>query len=207
MSTVQSIVDDVRVEIDDTGSTRFSNDTAMILPLIKQAIRRANRICQRMSLHFAKKSAALTTVANQAYVNLPADFDIPIGLYRDDTHEKIAQRNEDIWERIESAAALDNWFLDLANSRVQFNGTPTEAIALTLWYYPTVDPSAYTVASTTPWSGRLDDIITRYVAMRLQNIDEMNIQVDQQIMADMEASIVNTYQHLSPQILEGEGWL
>ena len=94
MSLVSAIVTDVRVEINDTGSTRFTDDTTSILPVIKQAIRRANRICQRAGLHFAKKRASLTCTANQAYITFAAgsitDIDIPIGLYRDSTHAKIS---------------------------------------------------------------------------------------------------------------------
>lgn len=207
MSLVSDVISDIRVEINDTGSTRFSDDTTVILPIVKQAIRRANRICQRASLHFAKKSGALTCTANQAYVTMPSDLDIPIGLWRDDTHVKITQKTESEWEQIVSASALANWFLDLTNSKILLNGTPTTATALTMWYYPTVDPSAYTTASTMPWGGRLDDIIARYVALRLQNLDEMNVSVDENILKDMEVSIVSTYQPQSPIMVEGAGWL
>ena len=125
MSTVADVITDVRVEINDTGSTRFTDDTTVILPLVKQAIRRANRICQRAGLHFAKKSAAITCTANQAYATMPTDLDIPIGLWRDDTHTKITQRTESEWEQIISASALANWFLDIANSKILLNGTPS----------------------------------------------------------------------------------
>lgn len=207
MSTVADVITDVRVEINDTGSTRFSNDTTTILPIVKQAIRRANRVCQKAGLHFAKKSAALNTVANQAYVTMPTDLDIPIGLWRDDTHTKITQRTESEWEQIISASALANWFWDITNSKILLNGTPTAVTALTMWYFPSVDPSAYTTASTMPWSGKLDDIISRYVALRLQNLDEMNTTTDEKILQDMEVSIVSTYQSQAPIMVASEGWL
>jgi hypothetical protein len=207
MSLLSSVITDIRVEINDTGSTRFTDDTTVILPLVKQAIRRANRICQRAGLHFAKKSAALNTVANQAYVPMPDDLDIPIGLWRDDTHNKIIQRTESEWEQIISATGLANWFLDVVNSKILFNGTPSDVTALTMWYFPTVDPSAYTVASTMPWSGKLDDIIARYVALRIQNLDEMNVTMDEKILQDMEVSIVSTYQSQAPIMVAREGWM
>jgi hypothetical protein len=207
MSTVQSVIDDIRVEIGDTGKSRFANDTTVILPVVKQAIRRANRICQRASLHFSKKSAALTTTANQAFVTMPTDLDIPIGLWRDDLHSKLTQKTESEWEQIISAGALTNWFLDWQNSKILLNGTPSGVTSLTMWYYPKVDPSAYTVASTMPWGGILDDIIMRYVALRVQNMDEMNVTVDENILSDMETSIVATYQPQNPVILKTDGWL
>lgn len=207
MSTVQNIIDDVRVEINDVGKTRFTTDTTDILPIIKQAIRRANRICQREQLHFAKKSAALTCTANQAYVTMPADLDIPIGIWRDDTHDPITQKTESEWQEIVSADMLADWFLDLQNSKILLTGTPTSAVALTMWYFPTVDPSAYTEASTMPWSGKLDDIISRYVALRLQNIDEMDASYDEKILQDMEASIVKTYHLQSPGLIQTKGWI
>jgi hypothetical protein len=207
MSLVSDVITDIRVEINDTGSTRFSDDTTSILPIVKQAIRRANRICQRAGLHFAKKSGALTCTASQAYVTMPSDLDIPIGLWRDDTHTKIEQKTESEWEQIVSAGELACWFLDLTNSRILLTGTPASAVALTIWYYPTVDPSAYTTASTMPWGGRLDDIIARYVALRLQNIDEMDVTMDEKILQDMEQSIISTYQPQSPIMVAGAGWL
>lgn len=205
MSLVSDVITDIRVEVNDSASSRFTDAT--ILALVKQAIRRANRICQRNSLHFAKKKGALSTVASQAYVSMPVDLDIPIGIWRDDTHAKVTQRTEAEWEQIISASNLANWFLDLENSRIYFNGTPTTVYALTMWYYPTVDPSAYTTASTMPWGGKLDDIIGRYVALRLQNIDEMNTTMDMQILQDLENQILSAYQPQSPTIITSDGWL
>lgn len=205
MSLVSDVISDIRIEINDTGSTRF-NDTT-VLALLKQAIRRANRICQRSQLQFAKKKAAMTTVAAQDYIDAPLDIDIPIGLWRDDLHSKITQKNEQDWEQIIVAQEIACWFLDVENNKIYFNGVPTHEIDLTMWYFPTVDPSAYDTTSTMPWNGKLDDIIARYVALRLQNIEEQNTTQDQTILNDMEASIVSTYAPLSPLSVSMSGWL
>jgi hypothetical protein len=207
MSLVSAVVTDVRVEINDSSSTRFSDDTTVILPLIKQAIRRANRICQRASLHFAKKKTALTCTEDQAYVTAPVDLDIPIGIWRDSTHEIVTQLTEQDWETVVSAQECEYWLNDVENSKILLNGTPSSAVALTMWYFPTVDPSAYTTSSTMPWGGKLDDIIARYVSLRIQNIDEINVQVDENLLAEMEQSIVGTYQLQAPQRVETTGWL
>lgn len=203
MSTVAEIISDVRVEVNDPDSTRFSD--IAVLAIVKQAIRRANRICQRQQLHFAKKSVALATVATQAYVTMPVDLDVPIALYRDDLHTKIAQVTENDWEQLTEVGEISSWFLDLQNSRILLNATPQSVINLTFWYFPSLDPSAYTIASTMPWSGRIDDVIVQYVSMRLQNIEEMNIAQNQAILSEMEASIVSVYAPQSPQIIGMKG--
>lgn len=207
MSLVSTVISDIRVEVNDTASTRFTDDTTSILPLVKQAIRRANRICQRQQLHFAKKKAALVTVAGQNYVDFPADFDLPIALFRDDLHVRIPQINEDEWEQIVSADEMAAWFMDYENSKILLNATPATAVNLSFWYFPKIDPSAYTVASTMPWGGKLDDIVSRYVAMRLQNIEEQDVTVDQAILQDMENSIVTTYAPLNPMQVKMKGWM
>lgn len=207
MSVVSDVIADIRVEINDTEKTRFPNDAAPIMPLLKQAIRRASRICQRAQLHFAKKSAALVTVIGQNYIDLPADVDIPIGLWRDDLHQKLTQKTEGDWEQIITSTATSSWFLDLENGRILLNATPTAEIGLTLWYFPMVNAAAYTTTTPMPWGGRLDDIIGRYVALRIQNIEEMNTAADQAILQDMEASITSAYAPLAPTVIAMNGWL
>lgn len=205
MALVSEVISNVRLEVHDLDSTRFTND--VILALVKQAIRRANRICQRSQLAFAKKSAALITVAGQNYVTLPTDLDVPIALYRDDLHTKITQQSENDWELLFTCSEIAAWFLDLQNSKILLNATPAGVINLTLWYFPTVDPSAYSNISDMPWSGRLDDMIAKYVALRLQNIDEMNTAADQAILQDMESSIVSVYAPQNPTMIKMQGWL
>lgn len=205
MSLVSDVITDVRIEINDTDSTRFTD--AVILAIIKQAVRRASRICQRSGLQFAKKNVLLTTVADQNYLAAPVDLDIPIGLWRTDTRAKLTQKTESDWEQITSATELATWFYDITNSKLLFNGTPASEIELSLWYYPVIDASTCTTSTTMPWSGKLDDIIARYVALRLQNIDEQNTAQDQAILTDMEQSIISTYAPLSPLSINMQGWL
>jgi len=207
VSTVQNVIDDVRVEINDVSKTRFPSDTTEILPMIKQAIRRANRICQRGFLHFAKATSSLTTVADTAYVTMPSDLDVPIGVWRDADSTKLTQVGEADWNELYYPDELIFWFLDLVNSRIYLAGTPSSTETLTIWYFPTVDPSAYAASSSMPWSGRLDDIIARYVAMRLQNVDEMTVATDENILADMETSILAAYAPQNPTLASPRGWL
>ena len=208
MALISAMITEIRTDLNDDDSTRWTD--AKILNVIKKAIRRANRIVQRNGVHFAKKVAAITTVANQAYLTLSTsvtDFDVFISLWHDDNHREIALKNEHEWEGISSASALDYCHIDYTNDKLEFQSTPSSAEALTLWYYPTVDPSAYTVSSSMPWSGRLDDMISEYVIARLKNIDEMSLDFEQQTLADMENQILQAYAPNSPCMVEGNGWL
>lgn len=206
MSTISSLITDIRYEINDTESTRWETDTP-ILAYIKRAVTRANRICQRNGMHFAKKKTTIPTVASQAYVSLPADFDIDISLFRDANHTKLTKRTEDEWEQIVTAESLTSWMLDLENNYILLVGTPAGVENLTFWYYPKVDVSAYTTETTMPWSGRLDDTIIEYVASRLKNVDEFDLTADQQFLTDFENQIIQAYGPLNPTIIPGDGWM
>jgi hypothetical protein len=208
MSTIASLITEIRTDINDDDSTRFTD--AKILNIVKKAIRRANRIVQRNAIQFGKKKVALTCTAAQNYIDISStvsDMDVWIGLYNDSLHREIPKKTEREWELIISASAGANCFFDQANSRIYLNGTPTAADALTLHYFPTVDPSAYTVASSTPWNGRLDDIIMEYASLRLMNVDEMDINTDRALLTDMENQILQAYAPNAPTVTEGSGWL
>lgn len=208
MALISALITELRTDLSDDSSTRFTD--AQLLNLFKKAIRRANRIVQRNGLQFAKKKASLTTVAAQDYVDISSsvsDFDVWHGLFIDSTHKEIPKQTEREWETTASAAPLTYCLLDQANSKIYFNGAPTSALGLALWYFPSVDPSAYTTASSTPWSGRLDDVIMEYVGLRAKNIDEMDASFDQRLLSDMENQIVQAYAPNAPTIVDGSGWL
>lgn len=208
MAAISTLITELRVDINDDDSTRFSD--TQLLALMKKAIRRANRICQRNEIQFAKKSVALSTVASQAYIDISStvsDFDVWIGLFRDSDHTQITPRTEREWETDQTQVANTYCRLDQVNSKIYLNGTPDSVVTLTFWYYPTVDPSAYTTASSTPWNGRLDDILIEYVRMRALNADEFDLSFDTQLMTDMENQILGAYKSNSVTIVNGNGWM
>jgi hypothetical protein len=208
MALISSLITEIRTDISDDNSTRFSD--TQILNVIKKAIRRANRIVQRNGLQFGKKKATISTVASQAYVVLSTsitDFDVAIGMWRADTYSKVPFRTEAEWEQIISASTLAHAYLDYQNDKILLKATPSSVITLYFYYYPTVDPSAYTTASTMPWAGRIDDIVMEYCSLRLKNIDEMDANFDQKLLVDMENQLLQAYAPNAPTIIEGEGWL
>ena len=206
MSLVSAIITDIRDEISDEESTRFTSDTP-ILRYIKRAILRANRIAQREGLQFAKKKATLTTVADQNYVSVPDDFDVDIALFRPSDYSQIYKCSEAEWNSISSASVLANWYLDLENSKILFNGTPDAVESLYLYYFPKIDTSSYTTSTTMPWGGKLDDIIIEYVSLRLKNKDEMDVTVDLKLLTDFENQILKAYRPTSTMSTEGVGWI
>ena len=206
MSLLSSIITDIQYQIEDTSDSRFS--AAYKLNIVKLAIRRANRIVQRNGLQFAKKYTDLTTTDDVAYINMPADFDVDIGLWNTGTNEQLTKLSEDTWEELVDPEANMFYLLDYVNSRILIANTPTDSTTtLRLWYYPTVDPSAYTTGSTMPWGGRLDDVITQYAVMRLMNISEMDSSMELQLLQDMEAQILESYKPLTQTLQEKKGWL
>ena len=202
MSTVNDIINDVRLEINDTDASRFTD--AQLIQIINRAINRANRVAQRNELRFAQKKATLTCTNAVATVALPADFDVPLprSLWRTDTKEEITFLKENQWEEVSSDQdALGYAYLDMENSWIVFKGTPTEATALHFYYFPTISTSAYTTGTTMPWGGRLDDAITEYVTIRCQNIDEMDVSANLQLLQDFENQILSAYRNQVPTVV------
>ena len=209
MALISALISELRVDLSDEASTRWSDAT--LLAVFKKAIRRANRIVQRHRLQFGKKKASFNTTANQGYVVLStvaSDFDTFIEMYRTDTGEAITLVNEREWEEtVQTAGTFAYCMLDYANDKILLGDTPASAIATVMYYMPTVDPSAYTTSSSTPWSGRLDDIIMEYVGYRMKNVDEMDVSIDKELMMDMENQILQAYQPNSCTMSDGKGWL
>jgi hypothetical protein len=178
------------------------------LGLVKIAIRRANRILQRNGIQFAKKYTDLTTTDAQAYITMPSDLDVDIGLYKTALYEPVIKVLEDEWEQLTGTDVNQFYMLDYVNSRILLKSTPNDSTTtLRLWYYPTVDPSAYTTASTMPWGGRVDDAIAQYVAMRLLNVGEMEIATELSLLQDLENQILEAYRPLAQTMVQKKGWM
>lgn len=206
MSAVSDVITQIEINVGDESATRYSATT--YLNMVKQAVNRVNRILQRNGIQFAKKYTDTTTTNAQAYISMPADFDVDIFLGISATGYKLLKKDEESWNACTSADANSYYMLDYVNSRILLKGTPTDSTtSIRIWYYPTVDTSAYTTETTMPWSGRVDDIIAQYVAMRLLNIAEMDVSMELQLLTDMENQIIEAYKPLSQTVLERDGWM
>lgn len=199
MSTVQNVIDNIRVDIDDTDDTRLEDDTTLILPLIKKALRRVENILIRKGIEFAKSSTTLTLLEDASTVALPDYFKLDIGLFKN--YEEIRKLSHDEFERTYSG---DFWRIN--GSNVEFLSEATEDTEYTFWYYPYIDFSDYDEESTMPWSGRMDDIVEEYVVMRLRNIDEYDTSMEKELLAEMQSNILEVYGQLTPAIQEMNGY-
>jgi hypothetical protein len=205
MSAVSDVIATIRYNVGDVDSTRYT--AATLLSMVKQAVNRANRILQRNMIQFAKKYEDKTTTDDQAYITMPSDFDTDIYLGLTTSGYKLVKLTEAEWNANISATANSYYYLDYVNSRIWIKGTPTDSTTtIRVYYFPTVDTSAYTTATTMPWSGRIDDIIAHYVEMRLLNLAEMDVSIEIQLLQDMENQIIEAYRPLSQNLQEPEGW-
>lgn len=205
MSAVSDVIATIRYNVGDVDSTRYT--AATLLSMVKQAVNRANRILQRNMIQFAKKYEDKTTTDDQAYITMPSDFDTDIYLGLTTSGYKLVKLTEAEWNANISATANSYYYLDYVNSRIWIKGTPTDSTTtIRVYYFPTVDTSAYTTATTMPWSGRIDDIIAHYVEMRLLNLAEMDVSIEIQLLQDMENQIIEAYRPLSQNLHGPEGW-
>ena len=206
MSAVSDVITQVKYNIADENGTRYS--PATYLNMVKQAVNRANRILQRNGIQFAKTNADITTTNGQAYITMPVDFDVDIHVGIPATGVELEKYDESDWNAEIAPAGNTLYMLDYVNSRILIKGTPTDSTTvIRVYYYPTVITSAYTTGTTMPWSGRLDDMIAQYVAMRLLNIAEMDVAVELSLLQDLESQILEVYRPAASTISAGAGWM
>ncbi len=197
MALVSAVITEIRVNLDDSDSTRWS-DTP-ILSLIKTALRRTENICIRKGLEFAKASTTLTLLEDATTVALPDLFKRDIAMYYD--NYEVPKKDIDYFERCSSG---DMWRINGVNA--EFKTAATEDTEYTFWYYPYIDFSAYVVGSSMPWADRMNDIVVDYVTMRLANVDEYDVSMEKELLAEMERNILETYGPMTATLQEADGY-
>ena len=203
MATISSLISDLRVELKDSKSARWSNDD--LLTLVKKCVRRTNDILIRYQMRFAESTDTFNTVVGTTTYSLPSDFDIPIALYREDRDERLHHTDDDTWEQITSFSENRLWRIN--GSNIEVMDSPTVVTGMTFYYYPEIDTSAYTTSTSLPWSGRVDDIIGEYLLVRCGNVDEMDVSFDKMLESEITRGRLKKYEALRPQPDVVEGWL
>jgi len=205
--TIQNLIDKhIRPKLDDQNDVRWS-DTNLVNMII-EVVDQLDSICNRFNLQFAKKKATLTTTINQDYISL-ATLSPPLAsiihVFRPATKKKLIHETEEDWESIYTTGELIHclWYDD----KLYLKGTPSAEESLTLWYWPNIDASAYTVNSTLPWSGRMDFVIAQHVILLCQNVDEMDITMDNKFTKSLERAVARKFSGLFPKKIRGKGWL
>lgn len=197
MSLVSAVITDIRTELDDGDSTRWTD--AQILAVVKKALRRVDNIAVRFGLEFAKSSATVTVSSGESTTALPTDFKRDIGLYYN--YEEIPKLDTSGFETKRSGS-----YWRINGSNIEIKEAVTDDTDLTLWYYPLTDYSAYTTASTMPWSGKLDDMVVNYAALLLKNTDEYSVETDMAIAKEIEQMILSVYMPLSATVQDRNGY-
>ena len=197
MATVADLIDDIRIDLWDEDSTRWSD--SQLTRLIGKAARRVNLLMHEHKIPIGMSVSDFSTVADQAAYSLPSDFGTPEGLYRNDTNERLIQASMDEWYRLDDQSEATAWTVW---SRTQFKiaGTPSTVISMSLRYWPVRDTSTWTTGTTVPWSDTVHDLITEYAALRCKNTDEMDLSRDLDLLRELEEKVMNFYRGQTPFI-------
>ena len=202
MATYYNLLQDVRVQLPD-GIQRQWEDMD-ILALAARAYRRLNHILFRNSLAVGKVYGSITTVPGTNTYDLPTDFMVDDGLFRDDSlpMRKLDDRAfESLLSTDECSAYL------LRGTKILLAGTPSTERVLTLVYWPLLSASAVTMGADTPYEGRFDDLISSFLVAMCRAVDGQNGSTEAQLYQDIEAGVLETYAHLNPILTRQRGWL
>ncbi|SOB60640.1 protein of unknown function [Pseudodesulfovibrio profundus] len=207
MTFVSNLIDRTRLKLNDAAKSRWED--ADMVAMAQEAVERVELVLAKFDIEFAKERATLTTVADQDYLPLPADFLTDNGLYRPATSTELIKCNSDNWERIISAGELSHWIIRGTNA--YFKGTPRSAEDLYLYYYTKNDTGSWTATTMstdeTPWGGKCDSIMAWYMSILASNVDGANWSADQTLMRDLENRVFETYGTLGTVADDSVGWL
>ncbi len=198
--SISTIMQDVRAELTDEQKTRWTDDQLTLM--INKSIRRMNQVVVRHELTFARESVAVVFNNVGKIDNFPPTKEIVgiVGLYRKDNNRMLDQLTAHQWETIVDPEVASVWAI--INNTAMYKDISDSPIDGELVYYPaiSIDPV------DSPWGGRLDDCIVDYAAFRCKNIDEMNLAQDKELMAELEARIIDNYKRLEQQAHYATGW-
>jgi hypothetical protein len=197
--SIQAMLTQLRVEVDDLDKTRWTDDQLKVF--LGKSVRRVNQLVVRHELDFGMRHDTVTmlpdgTIDGIDYQDVNAVCMLVLGdgkevkqLYPSQYATVVDPGQGNIWTFINGQAVYKTPF-------------PEEAEA-TFIYYPRMSLNT----TESPWDGRLDDIVVEYAAFRAKNVDEMNAQADQQMMAELENRLLENYARLNPQIAYMRGWV
>jgi len=201
--TIADLIDNTRLELGDEQKTRWSD--GQLLRVVGKAYRRLSHVLYRNDIELGRSLYRFSTEPGRDDYPLPADFMADYGLYREDTNAKLVKQSDDSWQQQGSPAECSTWLI--RGETLLVGGAPTATIPLTLLYWPLLDTASLDLDAPTPFGGKLDDLVSEYAALRLKNIDEMDIGADTQLLEDLENNLLNTYSAISPVTVQRRGWL
>ena len=203
---IQTLIDNhIRPKLDDDEEVRWDDD--QMVNIIMEVVDQVGTILNRHGLQFAKEKTTLTTVADQGYIDV-SSLDPPIAsiidIYDPGTAKPLKHEEEDGWERLLNPGGVYHYlWLD---DKIYLKNTPTAVGDLTMWYWPDIDTSAWTVSTPMPWGDRLNFIIAQQVVVICQNVDEMDIAMDDKWLKALELKIARKFGGLHARKVERKGW-
>jgi hypothetical protein len=203
MALIRELIESMREELSDLANPpRFTE--AHCLRALSKAARRAQALLHRHNIELGRTAYVFTTEPGLDEYFLPGDFQSPDGLYWPGVRE-IALCPEAAFTTARPLPELSRYLIRGDTLVVQ--GAPSRAVELHLLYWPRLDTASWGVDDETPWSGRLDDLLTEYACLRLRNIDEEDVSLDLQLKSDLETGLLALFAARSPVAGRLPGWL
>ncbi|SME89413.1 hypothetical protein [Desulfovibrio gilichinskyi] len=205
MSKVAEVIDNIRQELSDEQSTRWSD--AQLIRFIQQAVTRSQHVGRRNNLQFLKDKEDFVFLAGESSKPLPNDFMVDIGVWNLGLPgTSLAKVDEETWENSTSPNEASQYMIEGANLVIQ--GVPTADTTLRLRFFKGCSLASLLLdAADMPWSGQLDSIIEGYAALRARNVDRDSTQADFELLQDLENNILNTLGSQSVNVVRSRGWL
>ena len=179
----------VRDDLADEGETPRLSD-AQGLRQFQRAVRIFNTIIANSELPIGVKTSTITLVASQQNYSKPDDFMKPLILDDGSGDGGLLWVDPEQWARMDTASRTEKDVWTIFDDELQIAGTPTSAATLTLYYYPTITTSTYSIATTLPWDGLLDDALVEFVKIRWMSIDEYGLAQDAQLADSLTKAVL-----------------
>lgn len=201
--TIGDLIGEIRLELTDEQKTRWTDE--QMLKILGKAYRRLSHVLYRNDVELGRMVWHFDTETGREDYPLPGDFMADYGLYRDATKTKLAKQSDDSWEQLSHPGECTAWLIRGDNLYIAC--APSDSYGLTLVYWPLLDTASMDLESPTPFGGKFDDLVAEYAALRLKNIDEMDVSLDSQLLQDLENNLLSTYSAISPVTIGRRGWL
>jgi hypothetical protein len=198
--SLQTLAVQLRLELDDIDKTRWKDEQLLIF--LNKAVRRVNQLAIRNCLDFAMKADDVVLKPDGTIEGIVYDsVNAVCGIYVDGAEEPMTHLLPMHYLKAQYCPAAACW--TFLNGAARYKAAVPNDIPATFLHYPQVAISS----TESPWKGRLDDLVTEYAAFRAKNVDEMTLQMDQKMMAELEQRLLENYNRLQPTIAPMRGWL
>ena len=189
------VITAIREELSDVDKTEW-NDVSL-MSFISRAEKRIHEIIVLNALNFARKHSTIELVADQLEYLLPQDFGVQAGLFSlVDGRQLMLVTSTDWYKYFREPPGPGIW--RLMDGQIMINSTDEAGSNLELCYFPAfarnLDPNA-----EIPYGDYIFDSVLGYAALIAKNVDEMDVQADVRMLADIEINLVKMYGRNEPQ--------